>query len=126
LVRTLHIQSARHLAYFWATLEDPRKSHRGGVKVGHPALDIGGTTEGENGVIGRGECVQILKNAAEIDPLKVLAELWSQSFIVCPRGDRESNFASNVSECPNIWQQRSNRILALGIDHPLARHAAGA
>src|SRR6516162_9738853 len=41
----------------------------------------------------------------------LLTELWSQSLIVCLRGDRVSNFASNISECPNIWQQRTSRIL---------------
>ena len=62
-----------NVAYLGAALEDPGKTDRRGVKVGHPVFGIRGATEGQDDdfVVGGGEGVEILKDAAEVDPLKV-------------------------------------------------------
>src|SRR5580704_14573442 len=62
-----------NFAYLGAALEDPGKTDWRGVKVGHPVFDISGATEGQDDdfVVGSGEGVEILKDAAQIDPLKV-------------------------------------------------------
>jgi len=54
-------------------LEDPGETDWRGVKIGHPVFDISGAAEGQDDdfVVGGGEGMEILKDAAQIDPLKI-------------------------------------------------------
>jgi hypothetical protein len=66
-------ESGMNFAYLGAALEDPGKTDWRGLKIGHPVFDISGAAEGQDGdfVVGGGEGMEILKDAAQIDPLKI-------------------------------------------------------